>query len=190
MTRIMTDRAAAVPVLAEAFREHGFEGASLTQLSVATGLGKGSLYNFFPGGKEEMAAAVLAEVGEWFAANIFAPLRNAAPGDPSAIDAMFDAVIFYFRSGRRVCLQGAFALGRERDKFAATISGYFGQWIGSLTVALLGAGVPGPDARSSATEAVAAIQGGLVLARALDEPEMFTQTVVRQRARLLSLFQA
>jgi len=87
----MTERAAAVPALAEAFREHGFEGASIAQLSAATGLGKGSLYNFFPGGKEEMAAAVLADVDAWFTANIFEPLRDAAPGDSAPISAMFDA---------------------------------------------------------------------------------------------------
>jgi AcrR family transcriptional regulator len=190
MTRIMTDRADAVPALAEAFREHGFEGASLAQLSAATGLGKGSLYNFFPGGKEEMAAAVLADVDAWFDGNIFAPLRDAAAGDPGAIDAMFDAVTAYFRSGRRVCLQGAFALGRERERFAVTISGYFGRWIESLAAALRGAGLREPEARSAATEAVAAIQGGIVLSRALGQPEVFTQITERQRARLRSAFRA
>ena len=59
----MTDRSAAIPALAEAFREHGFEGASLAQLCEATGLGKGSLYHFFPGGKDEMAEVVAAIQG-------------------------------------------------------------------------------------------------------------------------------
>lgn len=188
MARIMTGRAAAIPVLAEAFREHGFEGASLARLTAATGLGKGSLYHFFPGGKEEMAAAVLADVGEWFAGSIFEPLRNSAPGDATAIDAMFDAVTSYFRSGQRACLQGAFALGPERDRFAATISGYFGQWIASLAAALRAAGLGESDASATAAEAVAAVQGGIILARALDQPEIFTQTAQRQRERLLAAF--
>lgn len=188
MSRVMTDRAAAIPALAEAFREHGFEGASLSQLGEATGLGRGSLYNFFPGGKEEMASAVLADVDEWFTTRVFGPLRAAGPGDPSAIADMFDAVTDYFRSGRRVCLQGAFALGRERDRFAATIRGYFDQWIASLTAALIAAGAIEPEARAAAVEVVAGIQGAIVLSRALHQPELFTQTVERQRARLLSAF--
>lgn len=186
MARIMTDRAAAIPALAEAFREHGFEGASLARLCAATGLGKGSLYHFFPGGKEEMAAAVLADVQAWFAGSVCQPLRNAPPADATAIDAMFDAVTSYFRSGRRVCLQGAFALGRERDRFAATIADYFEQWIEALAAALRAAGMSEPDARAAAAETVAAIQGGIILARALDQPEIFTQTAQRQRARLLA----
>jgi TetR/AcrR family transcriptional regulator, lmrAB and yxaGH operons repressor len=184
MPRVMTERAAAVPALAEAFREHGFEGASIAQLCAATGLGKGSLYNFFPGGKEEMAAAVLTDVDDWFTGNIFEPLRNAVPGDPAVISAMFDAVTGYFRSGRRVCLQGAFALGRERDLFAETIGGYFQQWIASLTAALR-AGRSETAARAVAVEVIAAVQGGIVLSRALNEPDIFLQ-VIEQARRLIT----
>jgi TetR/AcrR family transcriptional regulator, lmrAB and yxaGH operons repressor len=186
MPRVMTDRSAAIPALAEAFRSYGFEGASLAQLCAATGLGKGSLYHFFPGGKDEMAAAVLADVDAWFAGAIFEPLRNAPPGDVDAISAMFDAVVEYFRSGRRVCLPGAFALGRERDRFADVIRGYFEQWIASLATALPSAGRGEQPARARAIEVVAAIQGGIVLSRALGQPEIFLEVIERQRARLLA----
>jgi len=180
----MTERAAHVPALAEAFREHGFAGASVTALCAATGLGKGSLYNFFPGGKEEMAAAVLTDVDAWFTASVFEPLEAARAGDPEAVNAMFDAVTAYFRSGRRACLQGAFALGRERDLFAETIAGYFERWIAALAAALRAAGHSEPTARLAAVETVAAIQGAIVLSRALDNPEIFLQVIERGRARL------
>ena len=58
MPGTVAERADALPALGEVFREHGFEGASLALIGERTGLGKGSLYHFFPGGKEEMAAAV------------------------------------------------------------------------------------------------------------------------------------
>jgi len=41
--------------LAEVFRSKGYEGASLKDLSEATGLKKASLYHRFPNGKSEMA---------------------------------------------------------------------------------------------------------------------------------------
>lgn len=187
--RLMTERAAAIPALAEAFREHGYEGASLAVLCAATGLGKGSLYNFFPGGKEEMAAAVLADVDAWFTGSVFEPLGNAEAGDAGAIGAMFDAVTGYFESGRRVCLQGAFALGGERDLFAATIADYFERWIAALAAALsaVGASTAGGSAeaaRVTAIETVAAIQGAIVLSRALDDPEIFPRLIERCRIRL------
>ena len=64
------ERAGILPVLAEVFRAHGYEGASLSLITRATGLGKGSLYHLFPGGKAEMAACGLAEIDAWFEANL------------------------------------------------------------------------------------------------------------------------
>ncbi|MEP1982729.1 MAG: helix-turn-helix domain-containing protein, partial [Maribacter dokdonensis] len=45
--------------LTKVFRSRGYEGASLKELSEATGLKKASLYHRFPNGKQEMADAVL-----------------------------------------------------------------------------------------------------------------------------------
>ncbi|MGO6668982.1 TetR/AcrR family transcriptional regulator, partial [Rhizobium ruizarguesonis] len=70
------ERADIVPLLAEIFRELGYEGTSLSRITERTGIGKGSLYHFFPGGKEEMAGAVLADVDAWFEHAIYQPLRK------------------------------------------------------------------------------------------------------------------
>ena len=176
MARPVAERADILPILAELFREHGYEGASLSLITERTGLGKGSLYHFFPGGKEEMAAAVLAEIDGWFEANIFRPLREAT--DPlEAVTATLDATEEYFRSGRRVCLVGVFALSDTRDRFALAISGYFAGWRDALTDALVRAGQPA----DLAEEILAALQGGLVLARALDDPGTFQRAVARSK---------
>ena len=172
-----------LPALAEIFREHGFDGATLAIIGERTGLGKGSLYHFFPGGKEEMAAAVLAEIDLWFEQKVFAPLRTDA--DPRrGIEEMFAAVENYFWSGRRVCLVGVFALGDTRDRFAEQIRGYFVAWTTALADALVRSGHDGVTAADRAEETVAAIQGALVLARALDDPAAFLRALDRARARL------
>ena len=139
MVRVMGERADVVPLLAEVFRAYGYEGASLARIAEGTGLGKGSIYNFFPGGKEEMAAAVLAEIDAWFRDQVFQPLRD---GDGDGADAhegvadMFTAVERYFLSGRKVCLVGVFALGHERDRFADKVRAYFAEWVEALALAL------------------------------------------------------
>lgn len=179
MARIVQERADVVPVLAEVFREHGFEGASLSLISQRTGLGKGSLYHFFPGGKEEMAQAVLAEIDGWFELHLFLPLRED-PDPLSAIAAMWRTVDDYFHSGRRICLVGLFALGDGRDRFAQRIAGYFARWRDALADALARAG----KEPALAEEIVAAIQGALVLARALDDPALFGRTLARLQRQL------
>ena len=50
MAKPVSERADLLPLISEVFRSHGYEGATLTLIGKATGLGKGSLYHFFPGG--------------------------------------------------------------------------------------------------------------------------------------------
>jgi len=180
MTRQVTERREVIPQLGEVFRELGFSGASLSEITRRTGLGKGSLYHFFPGGKEEMAQAVLEEVAEWFEANAFAPLR--APNSPlDGIRRMFAEVDQFFRSGRRICLVGAFALDDTRDRFAATVQTYFVDWTRALAEALRRGGVDARRARETAEDIIAGIQGALVLARSLDDPMIFSRALRRRR---------
>lgn len=186
MPRTVAERADVLPVLGEVFREHGFEGASLSLIEKRTGLGKGSLYHFFPGGKEEMAQAVLAEIDGWFATHIFQPLREDEDAG-RAIARTLKEVEDYFRSGRRVCLVGALALNDSRDLFARQIKGYFADWNAALAGALARAGHDRKTARALAEDALAAIQGGLVMARATNDPALFQRALARMKARLLDV---
>nr|WP_246733155.1 TetR/AcrR family transcriptional regulator [Methylobacterium sp. BTF04] len=169
--------------MAEVFRAHGYAGASLALIGTRTGLGKGSLYHAFPGGKVEMAQAVLDEIGAWFEGRIYASLRDT-PDPRAAIRQMLAETDGYFRSGRRVCLVGAFALCDERDLFGDRIAGYFAQWRDALTQALRRCGHD-TKAFDLAEDTVLAIQGGLVLARALDDPEVFGRMLKRLEWTLL-----
>ena len=137
-------------------------------------------------GKEEMAGAVLGEIEAWFTTHIFAPLQwdlDAA----SAIDRMFRAVVEYFDSGRRVCLVGAFALATSRDRFAKQVRSYFRMWKEALAAALVRIGRDKSAAEQLAEEALAVIQGSLVLARALDDRTVFARSMTKLRGVLLKV---
>ncbi|WP_377701006.1 TetR/AcrR family transcriptional regulator [Pseudoduganella sp. UC29_71] len=183
MARMIAERADVVPLLAEVFRAYGFEGASLARITEGTRLGKGSIYNFFPGGKEEMADAVLGEIDAWFRLHVFEPLQESADAG-AGIANMFAEVERYFLSGRKVCLVGVFALGNERDRFAVKVRDYFAAWIDALSSALVRTGKSGPEAAALSEEVVGGIQGALVLARAFDRPDVFLTTMQRLRMRL------
>ena len=178
-----TNRAGQLALLGEVFREHGYEGASLTLITKATGLGKGSLYHLFPGGKQQMAAEVLVEIDGWFERNVFVPLRKTEDAR-AGIAHMFEAVDAYFRSGRRVCLVGVFALGAARDEFAAAVRGYFKAWDEALAAALRRAGYERAEAAALSEDLLAGIQGALVLARAADDAKVFTRTLGRLKKRV------
>lgn len=173
-------RSTVIARLAEVFRAHGYEGTSLTLITQATALGKGSLYNLFPRGKEQMAEEVIAHIDGWFEREVFAPLR----GDDSSegIARMFDAVDRYFESGGRVCLVGVFALGTARDHFGKAVRDYFKAWEAALAGALRRQGIPAAEARQRAEDILLGIQGALVLARANDDKGVFRRAIKRLRA--------
>ncbi|MCT8001161.1 TetR/AcrR family transcriptional regulator [Sphingomonas sanguinis] len=189
MARMIAERADALPGLAEVFREYGYAGASLSLIGTATGLGRGSLYHFFPGGKREMAAAVLDDIARWFEESIFTPLAQAA--EPRAgIDAMMVAVDRYFESGQRACLIGAWGLGATREPFAAPITGYFQRWIAALQGVLVRGGVAEGHATVLAQDVVSGIQGAILLSRALGDAGLFRATLGRLTARLYTALAA
>jgi len=179
----MTDRVEIVGKLGELFREHGYEGASLARITERTGLGKGSLYHFFPGGKEEMAEAVLAEVDDWFEKHVFEPLR-AAPDPGKGLVAMLKSCDQYFRSGKRICLVGAFALDSTRDRFAKRIAGYFERWREATAGALERMGHDKATAAATADDLLSIVQGALVLSRALGDANVFSRAIKRLLADL------
>lgn len=184
MARLVAERSDTLAPLAEVFREHGYEGASLALIGEATGLGKGSLYHFFPGGKEEMVQAVLAQIEQWFEEAVYAPLRDGEDAN-SAIDAMLDSVMDYFRSGGRVCLVGALAVSNTRDRFSHAVRGYFVNWVDALHAALVRQGREDDEARILSEEAVLSIQGAIVLSRAMNDPAVFRRAIDQLRGRLL-----
>ena len=181
----MQDRDELISDLGEIFREYGFAGTSLSEITARTGLGKGSLYHFFPNGKVEMAEAVLNNIDTWFQENVFIPLRESEDA-LNGIDDMFDAVSTYFDSGNRICLVGAFALDNTRDQFLQEVSEYFTDWISALTIALKRSGFTSTAAKATAEDIVLGIQGALVLARSQEDPKIFTRTLKRMQQRIAS----
>ncbi|GAA1593183.1 TetR/AcrR family transcriptional regulator [Actinoplanes couchii] len=185
MARTVLDRSDVVRALAGVFRKRGFEAGSLSVIQQQTGVGRGSLYHFFPNGKTDMAAAVLQQVSDWFEDRIFTPLRLARNAG-EAIEAMSREVAEYFTSRERVCLFAAMTLGEEQDTFADEVRSYFTDWVDALAAALRTGGLPPLEAADRAVDAVAAIQGGLILARAYGDDATFLGIVARTEQRLLA----
>src|SRR3546814_20983929 len=87
---------------------------------------------------------------------------------------MFATVADYFRSGQRICLFGAFALGEERNRFGAKVRTYFDEWTAALEAALVGA----EDSTGLAEEAVAGIHGAIVLSRAMADGAVYIRVTI------------
>jgi AcrR family transcriptional regulator len=175
----------AIAAIAELFREHGYHGTSYSQIIKASGLGKGSLYHYFPGGKEEIVKVVLEQINYWFETNVFTPLDTNEPPE-EVLGKMFATVNAYFDSGQRICLLGAFALYDAKEPFSQEIKSYFQRWIEALKSYLQRQGLSAKESQDLAHSAMVAIQGGLVMAQAMNDRDIFKQAIFNAEKMILA----
>ena len=165
--------------LSHCFRAVGYVGASLAELSEATGLSKPALYHRFPGGKQQMAAEVLTAAGKWYEEHIFAPLW--ADGEPAArLSLVARQLDRFYVSGRQACLLNMLSAPRSEDSpFATAIKEMFETLISAFAKFVEECGVPGEEAKSRAERVVAMLHGSLVLSRGLGSSAPFKSFLAR-----------
>ncbi len=172
--------------LIPAFRQYGYEGASLSLLSKASSLGKASLYHYFPGGKSEMAAAVFEYVGNEFDDLVFKALRGE--NKPFVkIQAACNSLREFYDGGRNSCFLTIMSFGSADNLFHEQVKARLRQIIEALTKVLIEAGIEADVAEVRSQDAVAQIQGALILVRILDDIEPFNRVIKSLPEQLLRL---
>ena len=165
-------------------RRQGYDGASLSALSKATGLGKSSLYHHFPAGKDDMVGAVIGHLEATLESSIFAPLRS--PGAPEErLAAMNRTLDRFYDNGREACVLAILGIGDASERFHPRVRQIFRDWIESSASVLRDSGQPPDVARERAEDAVVRIEGALVLARSLGETAIFSRTLSGLATELL-----
>jgi AcrR family transcriptional regulator len=159
--------------LCDVFRHYGYEGSSMARIAEASGLGKASLYHYFPEGKAQMAASVLDWVRQWFEDHIFAPLESVHP-PRQRIVAMLDDLTEYYEKGQCACLPALFSLAAEREIFAEALRDFYHRWLNALAQTLTDSGLARDIAQRRAYDGLERIQGALVMARGLGDRQLFT----------------
>lgn len=171
--------------LFELFRWGGFEGVSLGDIAKATALGRSSLYHHFPGGKEEMAEAVMDRAAAWTDAHLLAPLRQDAPR-AVRVDAMLAAARRLYDDGRAPCIVAAMRRGPAPAPVCRRAHTLLASWVETLEAALVATDAAPTAAQAAAVDAVIRIQGALIVAGALADPTLFPRALETVRENLLA----
>jgi len=162
--------------LTDVFRLHGYEGASLSTLSEATGLQRASLYHRFPGGKEEMAQAVLSRADDWFVSHVLAPLSEA--GEPAKrVKQMAQRLDKFYNSGKFSCLLDSLSLSDTTNAIQQHVERSFTAWLEAMTGVASEAGASTAVARRRAADALVQIQGSLVFSRVTGDGRPFKRVL-------------
>ena len=161
--------------LADVFRRRGYDGASYSDLMKASGLVKGSLYHRFPGGKADMVDAILTRVDRHFAEYVLKPAyEEGKPRDRGKKIAR--RLREFYDSGRRSCLLDTLTLG-EGASTRAHARRSMEAWIDTFAHLGRDGGLGRALARRRAQEAVAGIEGGLVVSRVLGDSRPFLRAL-------------
>ena len=152
----------------ELFRRHGYNGTTLTQISEASAATIGSIYHFFPGGKEALAVAVIEATGAVYR-ELFESIVAEAD-DPAA------AYVDFFTGAAAVLEESDFidpcpigTVAREvantSEPLREAAKRAFDSWIDAAQAHLTTAGIPSDVAADLAIVFVATVEGTFVLSR-------------------------
>lgn len=150
------------------FRQQGYASTGLQQILVESGAPKGSLYHYFPDGKEQLAEAAVRLAGQLMGEMLAAHAERAAT--PAAFAKAYCATMAGwmkesdFRSG---CPIATTMLETAPHSQALTKAGAdaIDRWIEIIAPVFRRAGATAAQARSAAQQLIAAVEGALVIAR-------------------------
>jgi AcrR family transcriptional regulator len=173
-----------VAATAESFRHRGFNGTSLKDITSAAGAPTGSVYHFFPGGKTELAVAVVTESGAAYR-ELFEAIADEAPDPARAISDFFDGAADMLEQTGFVDICPIGGVAREiastNEDLRVACDDVFTSWTDAATERLTEAGMSIENALPLATTFVATLEGSFVLARTRRDAE-----VVRRAGALMS----
>ncbi|HEY0191995.1 MAG TPA: TetR/AcrR family transcriptional regulator [Kofleriaceae bacterium] len=155
-----------VDATASLLRRQGFHATGLSQIVAESGAPRGSLYFYFPGGKDDLAIAALGASSDAWRAQILAALA-AATDLGAAIDALIDVLAGELEASGWVngCPVATVALESPSEPVRAMIAEHLAQWQAIARQLLTSFGVADEVAAELALVALSAIEGGLLLAR-------------------------
>lgn len=163
-----------IETTAELFRRYGYTGTGIKQIVEAANAPFGSIYHFFPGGKEHLGTETIRRSGRMYGELVGGVLAEAA----DAVSAMDD------------CFTGAAATLEETDyadacpiatvalEVASTseplrqaTAAVFTEWIAGASAYFAEAGMDDDEARESAIAMLCLLEGAFVFSRAMRDTE-------------------
>ena len=101
MAQPINENTVLIEALFDIFRNHGYEGTTISLLSEVTGLQKSSLYHHFPKGKEDMLRAVVGFVSGKIHQHVIAPLLDKQINPEKRFSNLIATIRTFYCDGRK-----------------------------------------------------------------------------------------
>ena len=161
-------RQSLIRAAAKLFRRQGYSGTGLRDILAASGAARGSLYHYFPGGKEQIGAAAVTAAGG-LVTETFAELAKVADSPADFIRRYTTMLVRWLEASkfRDGCPITTTLLETTPASVAISAAGQavFADWLAVLEGLLRRHGWPGDRIPGTATAIIAGLEGALMLAR-------------------------
>lgn len=159
---------------AQLFRRQGYDGTGVKQIVAEAQAPFGSLYHFFPGGKEQLGEEVIHWAGGFYR-QLVEGVWDAAPDPLTGVRDVFlgAAQTLEETDYADACPIATVALevASTSEPLRQATAEVFESWIASAVERFVAAGIPAPKARQLAIQMIALLEGAFVLSRAMRTPE-------------------
>jgi AcrR family transcriptional regulator len=159
---------------AELFRRQGYTGTGVKQIVSDADAPFGSLYHFFPGGKEQLGEEVIRWSGAMYI-QLFASIALQAPDVLTAVGEFFSGAGQTLRDTdyADACPIATIALetASTNEQLRKATAEVFDSWINAATRYLETAGIPGGDAHALAFSMLSLLEGAFIFSRAMRSTE-------------------
>jgi AcrR family transcriptional regulator len=159
---------------AELFRRQGYTGTGIKQILAAANAPFGSLYHFFPGGKEQLGAETIRSSGQLYI-ELFATIAIAAPDVLSAVGDFFAGAAQTLEETdyADACPIATVALevASTNEPLREATADVFDSWIDGATEYFAAAGISRTKARELSLSMLCLLEGAFIFCRAMRSTE-------------------
>ncbi len=159
---------------AEQFRRYGYTGTGMKQIVAGANAPFGSIYHFFPGGKEQLGEETIRRSGEMYY-SIFEAIFAQAPDPVTAIRDFFmgAALVLSETDYADACPIATVALevASTSEPLRQATADVFESWVTGAAGHFTEAGIGPGRSRELAIEFIALLEGAFVLSRAARSTE-------------------
>jgi AcrR family transcriptional regulator len=159
---------------AELFRRQGYTGTGMKQIAAAAAAPFGSLYHFFPGGKEDLGRETILSSGKLYT-QLFAAIALEAPDVITAVGDFFSgaAETLLETDYADACPIATVALevSSSSEPLREATAEVFTEWIDGATRYFVFAGISPERSRELAFAMLCLLEGAFIFSRAMRSTE-------------------
>jgi AcrR family transcriptional regulator len=159
---------------AELFRRQGYSGTGLKQILAAANAPFGSLYHFFPGGKQELGAESIRSSGRLYM-QLFVQIAAEVPDVVSAVEAFFagaaETLLETDYADACPIATVALEIASTSETLRVATAEAFEQWIVGASAYFELAGIERGRARELAFAMLSLLEGAFVFTRSMRSTE-------------------